>query len=280
MPGNLVSATLRHGLFTRIVGQRLLFFQELTSTMDEGARQAESGAVEGTVVVAEMQTASRGRFQRHWVSRQGNLYFSVVFRPPLEALPLLSVVGGVAVARAIRQTTGLNPGIKWPNDVLLDGKKVAGILVESVLEGETVRYAVVGIGLNVSLDTGQVPEIASFATSLNAAAGRPVSREELLRRLLEDLDALYFQLAREPVKSVAPRKSPLAEWKGLLETLGKRVQVSWHGETYIGQAEDVDAIGQLLLRADDGRLVILSAGDVSLAKPSSSVGGNDSKVSR
>jgi len=261
VPGNLVSATLRGGLFTRVVGQRILFFQKLTSTMDEAARQAEGAygrppVPDGTVVVAETQTASRGRFQRHWVSQPGNLYLSVVFRPTLQALPSLSILSGVAVARAIRKTTGLNPRIKWPNDILLDGKKIAGILVESVLEGEAVRYAAVGIGINVSLDTNEINEIASFATSLNAATGDAVSREALLRHLLQDLDALYLQLGQG--------KSPLLEWKSLLETLGQRVRVACRDEIYVGLAEDVDPVGQLTLRLDDGEPVSLSAGDVTL----------------
>jgi BirA family biotin operon repressor/biotin-[acetyl-CoA-carboxylase] ligase len=243
------------------VGQRILFFQEVTSTMDEAARLATGAhghapVPEGTVVVAETQSASRGRFQRHWVSQPGNLYLSVVFRPTLQTLPLLSILSGVAVARSIRKTTGLNPRIKWPNDVLLDGKKVAGILLESMLEGRSIRYAVVGIGINVGLDTDGIAEIASFATSLKAAAGREASREGLLRYLLQDLDTLYLQ--------VAQGKSPLAEWRGLLDTLGRRVKVSWGDDTYLGRGEDVDALGNLQLRLDNGQLITLSSGEVTL----------------
>jgi BirA family biotin operon repressor/biotin-[acetyl-CoA-carboxylase] ligase len=262
MPGNLVSATLRGGLFTRVVGKRLLFFQEIGSTMDEAAREAEAGAEEGTVVVAESQTAGRGRMGRSWVSREGNLYLSVVFRPTLQALPLLSILAGVAVTRAIRKTTGLDPRIKWPNDVLVEGKKVAGILAESVVTGKVVSHAVVGIGINVGLDTEAVKDIASFATALNAAAGRPVPREDVLRQLLHDLDALYLQ--------VGQGGSPTAEWRALLETLGQRVRAHWRGDTYVGRAEDVDELGNLQLRLDDGRSITLSAGDVSLQGPAPS----------
>ena len=256
MPINLVSATLRGGLFTRVIGSRLLFYQETTSTMDEAVRQAEAGAQEGTVVVAERQTAGRGRFGRSWVSRQGNLYLSIVLRPTLQNLPFLGSLAGVAVARAIRKSTGLQPHIKWPNDVILDGKKAGGILVESAVEGETVRYGVVGIGINVSLDTDEIEDIAGFATNLNAATGHPVSREEVLRHLLQDLDALYLRLSQGD--------TPLAEWKRLLDTLGQRVQVSRQDDTYIGEAEDVDEQGNLQLRLDNGRLVTLVAGDVTL----------------
>ena len=258
MPANLVSAAVRGGLFTRLVGRRLLFFQELTSTMDEAARQAEEGTEEGTVVVAETQQAGRGRMGRSWVSQQGNLYLSVVFRPPLQALPLLNILAGVAAARAIRKVAGLEPRIKWPNDVLLSGKKVAGILVESVVTGERVCYAVLGIGINVGLDTSSVEGLTGQITSLRDA-GRPVPREDLLRQLLQDLDALYLQAIQG--------KSPLAEWRGLLDTLGRQVKVDWRGEVRVGMAEDLDEIGNLLLRLDDGRLVSLTTGDVSLQDP-------------
>ena len=262
MPGNLVSATLRGGLFTRVVGKRLLFFQEIGSTMDEAGREAEAGADEGTVVVAESQTAGRGRLGRNWVSREGNLYLSVVFRPTMQALPLLSILAGVAVTRAIRKTTGLDPRIKWPNDVLIDGKKVAGILAESVVTGNTVSHAVVGIGINVGLDTERVEDIAGFATALNAEAGRPVPREDVLRQLLHDLDALYLE--------VGQGGSPMAEWRALLDTLGQRVRAHWRGDSYVGLAEDVDESGNLQLRLDGGRLITLSAGDVTLRGPAPS----------
>ena len=261
MSENPVSAVLRSGLFTRIVGGRLLFFQELTSTMDEAARRAEAGTEEGTVVVAESQTAGRGRFGRTWVSPKGNLYLSVVFRPTQEVLPQLTILSGVAVVRAIRKTTGLAPRIKWPNDVLVNDKKVAGILVESVVAGEDVYYAVVGIGINIRLDAEDTHNLGGLAIGLETAAGRPVAREDVLRQLLLELDVLYLQSTQS--------RPPLEEWVALLETLGQRVRVDWREETWVGQAERVDQIGNLLLRLDDGRLVTLTAGDVTLHDPAS-----------
>ncbi|MFQ6026107.1 MAG: biotin--[acetyl-CoA-carboxylase] ligase [Dehalococcoidia bacterium] len=256
MPGNVVSLTLRGGLFTRVVGKRILFFQKLSSTMDEAVLQAEAGAEEGTVVVAETQTASRGRFGRTWVSAEGNLYLSVLFYPTLKALPFLSSLGGVAVVRAINQITGLKPRIKWPNDVLLDGKKVAGILVESAIAGDSVRYAVLGIGINVSREISEIDELSSFVTSLNGTSAGDISREELLRELLQQLDALFLELRQG--------QAPLQEWQSLMDTLGRRVQVTWQGESYVGLAEGLDQAGNLQLRLDDGRLMTMAAGDVSL----------------
>ena len=257
MSGNLVSATLRRGLFTRVIGKRLLFFQEITSTMDEAVRQAEVGADEGTVVIAESQTAGRGRQGRNWVSSEGNLYVSVLFRPTLEALPMISILAGVATVRAIRTCTGSDPRIKWPNDVMLGGKKVGGILVESVVQGNQVAYAVLGIGINIGLDIETLGDIRDFTTSLNMAVGHPVSREDVLRQLLHNLDGLYQQVMQGgPV---------MPEWRLLLETLGQRVQARGSSTSYTGLAEGVDEVGNLQLRLDGGLMVTLTAGDVSLS---------------
>ena len=256
---NLVAATIRQGLFTHVVGKRLLYYPELTSTMDEAARQADLGAENGTVVVAEGQSAGRGRQGRGWVSEPGNLLISVLFRPKMDQLPFISIMGGVAAARAVRKTTGLDPRIKWPNDLLVRGHKVAGILAESAIAGDSVLHAVLGIGINVMLDPSRSDDIAALATSINAAAGRETSREDLLRQLLQDLDALYLQLDSG--------QSPITEWRDLLETVGQRVDATWGYDSYSGVAEGIDEVGNLLLRQDDGQLVTLTAGDVTLRKP-------------
>ena len=261
MPGNLVAETLRGGLFTRIVGKRLLFFQEVGSTMDEARLRAERGTEEGTVVVAETQTASRGRQGRAWVSRSGNLYLSVVLYPSLQTLPYLNSLCGVAVVRAIANISGLKPRIKWPNDILLDGKKAAGILVESAIAGDEVHHSIIGIGINVALDADEIDEIAGGAISLNHASAGDIPREELLREILQQLDALYIGLNHG--------NSPVEEWEELLDTLGHRVRVTWQGEEFVGYADGVDEQGSLLLRQDDGRLQVLAAGDASSLREAS-----------
>ena len=275
MPRNMVSSMLREGLYTRVVGRRILFFQRLPSTMDEAGRQAREAADQGTVILAEEQTSGRGRFQREWVSPAGNLYLSIVLRPSPQALQYLSIISGVAVVRAIRKTTGLRPTIKWPNDVKIDGKKVCGILVESALQDNRVQYAIVGIGINVAFDPSSVSELAGIATSLNLETGTEVDREVLLRHLLQELDGLYLPLQQA---QAGYRPADLGqsfggdsldrakrEWRAVLETLSRRVEVRWHEEVYTGYAEDVDEVGNLLLRLEDGTLVALPAGEVTSA---------------
>lgn len=276
MPRNLVAGMLRQGLYTRVIGRRVLYFQVLSSTMDEAARLAREGAEEGTVVLAEEQTAARGRFQRKWVSQTGNLYVSILLRPSPSALQYTSILSGLAVARAIRKSTGLKPTIKWPNDVRLRGKKVSGILVENSLEGNRVEHAVVGIGINVALDPSTIAELADIATSLNLEAGRVVDRESVLRSLLQEMDNLYLPLKKSPTWSPPLGRLQTVEdvdldrmrqeWRGLLDTLGQRVEVRWQDEVYTGNAEDVDESGNLLLRQRDGELLAVPAGEVISAR--------------
>lgn len=256
MPPSTVARMLRTGLYTAIIGRSVRYYQSTASTMDDAAQWGREGADEGAVVVAETQTTSRGRLGRRWVSDTGNLYFSVLFRPDATALPLLSPLAGVAVARSIRQVSGLYPAIKWPNDIIIDGRKVAGILAESAMSGVRIEHAVVGVGVNVALDVSSAPEIAATAASLNDLSGSEVDRSELLRRLLQHMDSLYLDLQRG--------RSPIPEWRSWLDTLGQRVVVTHHGASHTGLAEDVDEYGNLLLRTDDGQLLTLTAGDITL----------------
>ena len=250
----MVAETLRGGLFTRIVGKRLLFFQEVGSTMDEAKLRAERGTEEGTVVVAETQTSSRGRQGRTWVSRTGNLYLSLVLYPSLQTLPYLNSLCGVAVVRAITNISGLKPRIKWPNDILLDEKKVAGILVESAIAGDEVRYSIVGIGINVALDADEIDEIAGGAISLNHASAGDIPPGRTAAG-----DSCNSWTA-----STSSSITATPQWRNgeeLLDTLGQRVRVSWRGEEYVGFADGIDSQGSLLLRQDNGEVRTLAAGD-------------------
>ncbi len=258
----LVAATVREGLYTHVVGRRILYYPELGSTMDEAARLAAEGADEGTVVIAERQSAGRGRQGRSWVSQPGNLLLSVLFRPEIGQLPFISIIGGLATARALRKCANLDPTIKWPNDVMLGGKKAAGILAESAVEGESVCYAVLGIGINVALNPADDDELAAIATSVNAAAGGEVVRESLLRQLLMELDDLCRSL---PSIGRADGVSPVPEWAQFVDTVGNRVTATFANESVTGEAVGLDDTGNLILRTDGGGTITLTAGDVTLS---------------
>ena len=245
-------------LHTEFVGRRVTYLASTASTMADGARAAEAGAPEGAIVLAEEQTAGRGRMGRSWVSPPGvNLYATIVLRPSLDDLRYLAVIAPLAVCQAIEETTSLFPRIRWPNDVLIDGKKVSGILVQSELSGDEVLYALAGIGVNVNLDASAHVEIATIATSLRAELGREVSREEVLASLLDRFEEHYEALRRGEVVSMA--------WKLRLDTLGKPVRVQFAGgRVEEGVAVDADSDGSLILRRDDGSHVRIEAGEVTL----------------
>ncbi len=244
-------------LNTAFVGRRLLHHASVSSTQDVARSEAEGGAPEGTAVVAEEQTAGRGRLGRSWVSPAGaNLYVTLVLRPSLERMRSLSMVAPLAVAQAVETTTRLSPRIKWPNDLLVAGRKLAGVLIDTELSGQMPKYSLVGVGLNVNLDVQAIPEIASIAISLRQELGHEVSREEVLAAFLNRFEALYVESERGTAVYEA--------WRSRLETLGRRVRVTSGDQVEEGLAEDVDAEGNLILRRPDESRVTVVAGEVTL----------------
>lgn len=244
---------------TRLIGRRVVVYPRVGSTNDEAKRLAEDGAPEGTLVVADEQTAGRGRLQRTWWAPAGTaLLMSLILRPDLapHQAQRLTMLCSLAICDAIAGTTGLVPAVKWPNDVLLRGRKVCGILTELGIEGPRLAYAVVGMGVNVNVDFGGAGELTHTATSLAQELGREVSRLELLRAILINVEERYARLRAG--------ESPHAEWAARLATLGQRVIVTTPTEQLSGIAEGVDADGALLLRDENGVLRHILAGDVTL----------------
>ena len=247
---------LRQGLTTRSFGCRLEYRAVLGSTQDLARQLAQAGALEGTVVLAGRQTAGRGRLGRSFISPRGGLYFTVVLRPALQHLRPLPIVAALAVARGLERVAGLRTALKWPNDVLVGGRKICGILLESELMGQAVNYVLLGIGVNMNADMSAYPEIAAIATSAAAEAGREVSREALAAAVLDELEGLYL--------AVQAGQGVQDEWRVRLETLGRQVRVTCGQTVEKGLAEDVDGDGSLILRRPDGSRVTIAAGDVTL----------------
>ena len=256
---DLSEEAIRRGLATSVMGQRVIYLPVTTSTMDVVHQEARSDAPEGTIVVADEQTAGRGRFQRSWVSTPGtSLHMTFLLRPREHELRRMNMAVSLAVVRAIRSVTGLRATIKWPNDIRLRGRKVSGILIESQPDHNAVPYTAVGVGINVNFDPSPFPEIVEIATSLMAELGRPVSRLEVLQSFLRELDALYAALRHG--------ESLHDKWRLCLETLGQHVQVRWGNRVEEGMAAEVDADGDLLLDRADGVRISLPAGEVTLQR--------------
>jgi BirA family biotin operon repressor/biotin-[acetyl-CoA-carboxylase] ligase len=256
MESDLSRDAILQGLTTRFVGRNLLYYSTVPSTMDVAKKVATKGAVEGTIVVAEEQTKGKARLGRSWISPPGVIAVSFILHPEMSHMLRLAIVSSLATSRGIEKATGLKTTIKWPNDVLINGKKVSGILTESALRGQSVDWAVIGIGINANFDPKAFPEIADTATSLSAELGRDVSQLNVLLELLNEMEQLYLALRSDEPLHV--------EWQERLETLGKMVQVTSGKHIEVGYAESVDSDGSLMLRRSDGTLARIIVGEVTL----------------
>jgi BirA family transcriptional regulator, biotin operon repressor / biotin---[acetyl-CoA-carboxylase] ligase len=242
-----------------IIGRRIQYFPVLASTMDAARDFARNSALEGTVIIADTQTAGRGRLARSWHTPQGNIALSIVLYPRLSQLTEMIMLASLGVVHSIEAVTGIKVGIKWPNDVLINGKKVCGILIESdarTQPDERVAYVIIGIGINVNLKPADFSDIAATATSLSLAAGGKVSRLAVVRSLLVETDRLYAKLNNG--------ESLFEEWQERLVTLGQMVKVTAIDAVYEGRAESVERDGSLLVRDANGELRRVVAGDVTL----------------
>ena len=253
---SLSPALISHNLATRFIGQKVIYYPRLASTMAVARQAARQGVAEGTVIVADEQTAGKGRLKRLWLSPKGSIAISIILYPDTSYLPYLMMLASLAVAHSIEAITGLEVQLKWPNDVLINDKKVCGILIESNLRGNTVAYAIIGIGINVNFRLADFSGILAAATSLADELGKEISRVAVIRRLLVETERLYLALPDgEPVYQ---------EWRGRLVTLGKKVQVESGETTLEGIAESVARDGSLLLLHSDGSVTSVVAGDVTL----------------
>ena len=263
IPDRLGELELRPLLNTHDIGEGLHWFEEVGSTNDVAKKLADEGVAHGEVVVAESQTAGRGRRGRAWASPPGrNLYMSVVLRPdlPPSRAAELTLLASVAVCQAVRQA-GVSAGIKWPNDLVCGGRKLAGILTELAADPDRVQWIVLGIGVNVNLRGDDLPaDLRPIATSLAIERGAPVPRALFAAAVLS---ALEEWLDRHAEEGFAPVR---AAWKEMSDTLGREVRVRSNAVDLEGLAEDVDEGGALLVRTSAGLERVL-AGDVEMLRP-------------
>jgi len=246
------------GLTTSIIGSEVEFLGEVASTNSVAKERAQDKCKEGLIVVASSQNRGRGRLDRSFISPEGGLYLSVVLRPepsqtPVSLLPLLA---GLAVSKSISTTVLKETSLKWPNDVLMEGKKVCGVLVESSFKGDKLDHVVIGIGINVNSSTDQLPEdIRERATTIKDITGNKVDMEILLRDLISFLDILYGRFKRGEMESI------LDQWSERSSTIGKQVRVNTGKETLEGKALGLDQSGALMISVE-GSLQRVDIGDV------------------
>lgn len=250
---------IAHGLHTHILGRRIVYLEQTESTNDVARQLADADEPEGTLVIADAQTAGRGRLGRTWVAPPcSSILMSLILRPNLAPTQIARATMAVSLGacEAIHAETGLNARIKWPNDILLNGKKCAGILSEAPMLGNQVEYVIVGLGMNVNFSVANISGIPSDATTLSDILGNWVSREALTQAILTSTEKYYLQLKHGNDLRDA--------WKNNLATLGQQVRAQTTHGIAEGIAHDVDKDGALILRRADGALVSLVAGDVTL----------------
>lgn len=256
IPDRLLPAEVKWKLDTTFIGQEIYSYAEVGSTMDVAFRLASDNAQEGTVVFGESQTKGRGRMGRSWSSpNQKGIYCSVILRPniiPSQA-PMVTVVAAVSVIRGIRKLTHLPALIKWPNDILINNRKVCGILTEMNAETDRVKFIIVGIGVNVNREKDSLPR---GATSIMKEFGEEVARVDLAKEILRELERYYLLFKTGAIQQM------IMEWRNLSAILGYRVKVTCQDRVIEGQAHDLDSNGALILRLDSGFLEKVLAGDV------------------
>ncbi|SHJ89378.1 biotin--[acetyl-CoA-carboxylase] ligase [Paramaledivibacter caminithermalis] len=243
------------------LGNDIHCFKTIDSTNNYAKKLALDGALEGTIVISEEQTGGRGRLGRHWVSPAGdNIYMSMILRPtiyPNEAAKI-TIIAAASIANSINKVTGLEAGIKWPNDIIIDNKKVCGILTEMSAELNNINYVILGMGVNVNID--KFPkEIDHIATSLKKALGTEVSRKEILINIVKEFEELYYNFI-----NTGSLKKTVDICKKKSVTLGKIVNIINKNEIMIAEAIDITENGELVIRKDNGEIINIISGEVSV----------------
>ncbi|BAI60450.1 biotin operon repressor/biotin--[acetyl-CoA-carboxylase] synthetase [Methanocella paludicola SANAE] len=251
VPDKLYPAEIRHGLQTKLLGRKVIHLNVTGSTNTVARQVAERGVEEGTVVLAETQSHGKGRLGRKWVAKPGSLAMSVILKPAIDPMHASSItlMAAVSVTKALRGA-GLEAAIKWPNDVLVNGKKICGILTEMSAETDIVNFIILGIGVNVNND---VP--LETATTMKAELSREVDRVKFTQLLLEMLEEDYLTFKEEGFTPI------LWSWRRYSDTLGRLVEVTYQDEVVTGVAQDVDEDGSLLVKTADGSIRKIVSGD-------------------
>jgi birA, biotin-[acetyl-CoA-carboxylase] ligase region len=260
------SEVLEKSLTGEFIGWPLYYYPEIGSTNDEAFRLGVSGAPEGTAVIADSQTKGKGRLQRVWHSPSGsNIYTSIILRPNFkpDQAPQISIAAGVAMAEIVSEYCPGQVQLKWPNDVLLNQKKVCGILSQIKTSQNSIDFVVLGIGINVNIGYNQLPpDIRTIATSLAIETGREIDRLELIISLYENIAKWYKQLMQNGFCAIKEK------WLNLAPMISQKVRVMFHDEVVSGKALGLDDDGLLIILTVNNETVKVSAGDATILKES------------
>lgn len=261
-PQQITADEIRLGLKTKVLGQHIHYEDSVDSTQKIAVRLSVNGVPEGTAVIAEEQLVGRGRMDRRWHSpKYTGIWMSLILRPtiPIYKTPQLTLITAVAIVQAIEEMTNLKPQIKWPNDILMNGKKVTGILTELQAEADKVSSIIIGIGINVNQKTEDYPpELQDIATSLLIEQGEPVNRAALIRAVFTRMEQLYFLYLEKgftPIKLL---------WEGYAISIGKRIVARTLTGNIEGIAKGITEDGVLIIEDDNGEIHQIYSADIEL----------------
>jgi len=261
-PDLLLPQEIQNGLSTNYIGRKIYYFSKLESTniiAKEKATHKEEGVNEGTIVIAERQSAGKGRLGRKWFSPTGGIWLSIILYPQLSPsyIPRITLMTAVAVVKAIERCAQIKGQIKWPNDILINEKKVCGILTEMSAELDLINWVVVGIGINVEIKKQEFPEdIREKTTSLKEALRKEISRVRLVQIFLKEFERYYELLKKREISLI------LKEWKSYSHTLGKKIKINIGENIVTGEAIDINEEGALILKKGDGELIEIISGTI------------------
>ncbi|WP_455645623.1 biotin--[acetyl-CoA-carboxylase] ligase [Methanosphaera sp.] len=258
-PDTIEPFEISRGLGTKYIGHNIHLYDEVKSTNDTAKKFVEGGAKNGTIIVAEKQTAGRTRKHDQWISPEGGIYMTMILRPDIDLTeaPRLTIVTGVAIAKALHDEFNIDVGIKWPNDILIDNKKICGILTEAVADYDKLEAVLVGVGIDVNIKEEDIPkEIKDVATTVKKEADEPINRADIIRTFFQIFEELYEEFVNGNFKYI------VSEWRRLSSTTGNRVKVYKHGKAIYGDAVGITNKGALIVELDDGSLEKIISGEL------------------
>ena len=243
-----------------IIGSKIYSYEDVSSTMTIAKELAAEGAQDGTVVLAETQNVGRGRLGRSWHSPKGGIWMSIILRPSvsLEETPLITLAAGIGVCKAIRTLYSMNPGLKWPNDVIVNTKKVCGILTEGCIESGITKFAILGIGVNLNFSNDLLPkDLNQYASTLLSESGQHINSIDFLSQLIKELNSVFKDLGNNKLNIIK-------SWRNFSVTIGKEVLATGKDNIIEGIAKDVTSDGSLVIETKQGEFIEVRSGEVSL----------------
>ena len=260
VPDKMLPDEISYGLKTKVLARKIFAYSCVDSTNDIAYRLAEDSQPEGSLIIAEQQSKGKGRMGRSWVSPAGSgIYMSLILRPriPIDHIGKMTLMTAVAVAKTIRDITGLGAMIKWPNDIYINGLKVCGILTQISAEPDLINFVIIGIGVNINTSRHKLPDVA---TSLFLESGKKIIRVEFLQKMLAEIEAYYTKLNKNAFLSI------IKDWTLYSMTIGRRIKVDHRSDIIEGQAMEIDESGALIIRDDVGFMHRILSGDVNIIR--------------